>query len=147
MGKANGAKVPSSSSGSALVRIAKLEQTLLSTPYDPNLLLPLIALARQAAPDTVHKAIWALHRVFIRYIAEGKVGGIISSSASSRHRPSESAEVEVGKNGEVMEAREVRGWVRDRLLDYIEILSGLMRDSEAALRVSLSTKCGLARCS
>jgi U3 small nucleolar RNA-associated protein 19 len=34
------------------------------------------------------------------------------------------------------DTREVKSWVRDRLFEYIEVLAGLLRDSEAALRVS-----------
>ena len=139
MGKPNGSRLRTSgsSTGSALIKIAKLEQTLLSTSHDPNPLLPLIALSRNAEPDIVHKAVWALHRVFIRYVSEGKVGGITSSNIfpwQTRLQPDQ--DVDVAVNGQVTEAREVKGWVRDRLLEYVEVLSGLMRDSEAALRVS-----------
>ena len=123
------------SSSTAISKIAALETKLLSTPYNPNPLVQLLNFARHPAPDVVHKAIWALHRVFIRYIKDGKVGGI--SDTALRRRSNSALEAEDDQT-EGMEAREVRGWVRDRLLEYVEVLGGLVRDREPGLRVSPS---------
>lgn len=114
--------------------ISKLESKLLSNPSDPNPLLRLLSLARNQDAEVVHKAIWALHRVFIPLIASGNYGPLLNLGIS------QSADVnkveEVGKDNEGMESREVRRWFRERLEEYIEVLAGLMSDSEAALRVS-----------
>ena len=110
-----------------LARIQTLETACTSSTYDPNPLIPLLALSRHASPEVVHKAIWALHRVFVRYVNEGRVGGIVDGLVVRGARES-------GEDG--LGAGEVKGWVRDRLLEYIEILGGLLRDSESALRVS-----------
>jgi U3 small nucleolar RNA-associated protein 19 len=119
---------PKTSSASALSLIPKLEAALLDPSYDPNPLLNLVALARHDTPEVVHKAVWALHRVFISYIDDGKVGGLAGGlEQGEKERVSESVD----------EAREVRGWVRDRLLEYVEVLGGLLRDTEPALRVSI----------
>ncbi len=106
---------------SALAKIAKLEQVLTENPSDPNPLLPLLAAARHADPEVAHKAAWAAYRVFGGQLAAGRVGGI------------------TGERLAAAEAKDVKGWIRDRLLDYISILGGMLCDSEAALRVS----CGL----
>ncbi|WRT65247.1 uncharacterized protein IL334_002190 [Kwoniella shivajii] len=131
------AKIPSSSKAATsstkaasnpLTQISKLESTLLGEEYDPNPLLSLVSLARHDDPEIVHRAVWALHRVFIKYIGENRVGGmngdLISKTANQE------SESDVG------EEREVKAWVRERLLEYIEILVGLMRDTEPALRSS-----------
>ena len=78
-----------------------------------------------------------------------------SAQPQSRRIPRHSAgttdSAEDGENERTrgMETREVRGWVRDRLLDYVEILSGLMRDKEPGLRVSqtLTREAPLTSCS
>ncbi|KAK8846551.1 hypothetical protein IAR55_005637 [Kwoniella newhampshirensis] len=125
----------SSTSNTPLNRIVKLEATLLSEPYDPNPLLPLLALARHESAQVVHKAVWALHRVFIRYINDGKVGGLNGDLANRTGGGSEDVDGErdLEAGGE---EREVKGWVRERLLEYVEILGGLVRDIEPALRTS-----------
>ncbi|WVF70372.1 hypothetical protein IAT40_005162 [Kwoniella sp. CBS 6097] len=121
--------------GSPLAQIAKLESTLTEGPYDPNSLLPLLTFARNDSPQVVHKAVWALHRIFIKFIGEGRVGGL-SGDLTVKN----SKEVEVVDNGvgevEGDEEREVRSWVRERLLEYVEILGGLVKDIEPALRSS-----------
>ena len=118
-------KASSSSSTSftltPLGTIVKLEAALLSTPFDPNPLLPLLALARHPSPEVVHKAIWVLHRVFSHFIEDGTT---TSSGGDSGHR-AESME----------EEGNIGGWVRGRMTEYVTILGGLLRDSEATLRV------------
>jgi U3 small nucleolar RNA-associated protein 19 len=121
---------PEQPSPTALLKqISTLESSLLADLSNPNNLLPLLSLARHNSPEVVHKAIWALHRAFIPLISSGRVGGIVSTSLVSRGADASEEEVEVGSG------REVKIWVRERLVEYLEILGGLLRDSEAALRV------------
>lgn len=108
---------------SPLLQVQKLEEALTAKPADPNPILALLALARHANPEVVHKAVWALYRVFGVQLAQGRVGGITGP------KERESAEVKDGGK--------VKSWLRDRLLEYAAILGGLLHDSEAALRVSL----------
>ncbi|BEI94495.1 uncharacterized protein CcaverHIS019_0700670 [Cutaneotrichosporon cavernicola] len=103
---------------SAPAKIAKLEKTLIEKPADPNPLLPLLAATRHADPAVAHKAAWAAYRVFGAQLAAGRVGGI------------------TGEKGPAAEAKDAKGWIRDRLLDFIGILGGMLCDSEAALRMS-----------
>lgn len=110
---------------SPLIQVQQLERSLVSNPSDPNPLLPLLALARHSSAEVVHKATWALYRAFGGLIASGRVGGITGDARS---------DVLVDKDAG---AREVKGWVRDRLLEFVEILGGMLHDSEAGLRVSL----------
>lgn len=119
------------STAAIIKQIPTFEASLLADLSDPNNLLPLLSLARHAYPEVVHKDIWALHRVFIPLISAGKVGGLVSTSLASRGSGEDEVdEVEVGSG------REVKIWVRERLVEYLEILAGLLRDNEAALRVS-----------
>ena len=111
-----------------IAHIAKLEAQLLAKPYNPNSLLVLLGLARHDDPQIVHKAIWALYRVFVAYINEGIVGQV---------RPlvrGDAPQSTVSREGD--DATEVKHWVRDRLMEYVEVLSSLLRDSEENLRVS-----------
>ena len=124
------AKAASSSKANPLEAIPQLEKACTESTYNPNSLIPLLALSRHADPEVVYKAVWALHRVFIRYIHDNRVGGIVDSSSRSRGGAEE--ENEDGVKGE----GSVKGWVRDRLFDYVEVLGGLLRDTEDALRVS-----------
>ena len=116
---------------SPLAQVQTLERTLTEDPSSPNPLLPLLALARNPSAEVVHKSIWALYRVFGNLIASGRVGGITGNGEP---------EVKTISNKEVKDggAREVKAWVRDRLLEFVEILGGLLHDTEAGLRVSLS---------
>lgn len=111
-----------------LEAVPKLEAACTAQSYNPNPLIPLLALSRHEQAEVVHKAIWALHRVFVKYIAEGRVGGI---TETSRRQVSEDDGEEVEKEGNV------KGWVRDRLLDYVEVLASLLSDTEPSLRVRL----------
>ncbi|EJT49080.1 hypothetical protein A1Q1_01729 [Trichosporon asahii var. asahii CBS 2479] len=106
---------------SPLLQVQKLEEALTAKPADPNPILALLALARHANPEVVHKAVWALYRVFGVQLAQGRVGGITGP------KERESAEVKDGGK--------VKSWLRDRLLEYAAILGGLLHDSEAALRL------------
>lgn len=107
---------------SPLLQVQKLEESLSAKPADPNPILPLLSLARHAQPEVVHKAVWALYRVFGQQLAQGRVGGITGV------KEKKSSEVSGGK---------VKSWLRDRLLEYAGVLGGLLHDSEAALRVSM----------
>lgn len=119
------------SNTSFLAQITQFEAKLLGPTYNPNPLLPLISLSRHGSPPVVHKAVWSLHRVFIKYISEGKVGGF-----GGNGKREEEADLSVLRDKEGRESKEVKGWVRDRLLEYLEILGGMIRDSEESLRVS-----------
>ncbi|KAL1408368.1 Maturation and nuclear export of 40S ribosomal subunits interacting protein [Vanrija albida] len=115
---------------SPLDQIKALERQLTDTPANPNPLLALLQLARHADPEVVHRAAWALYRVFGLLLAQGRVGGITGAGdASAAAVPSEGG----GGGGG---AREVKAWVRDRLLEYVGVLGGLLSDSEASLRTS-----------
>lgn len=111
-------------------RIQALEKHLSRSAdsFNPNPLLELILLARHDDPRIVHSAIWALHRVFIKIIGDGRVGR--ATLASSDVQEVESEEVDVGGEG-----WQVREWIMKRLGEYVDVLAGLMRDSEEALRV------------
>jgi U3 small nucleolar RNA-associated protein 19 len=115
----------------SLARIAQLESSLLEQTYNPNNLVPLIRLSRDNDPEVVHKSIWALHRVFVNYIQDEKVGGLTSAVLQGGERDEGETQVVLEKEG----GREVKSWVRERLLVYVEVLGGLLRDSEEGLRV------------
>jgi U3 small nucleolar RNA-associated protein 19 len=119
-----------------IAQISIHESTLLADLSDPNPLLPLLALARNESAEVVHKAVWALHRVFIPLISQGLVGGLIHADLE-QNVASGAEDGVVGGD----EARAVKAWVRERLVEYIRILGGLLRDREAALRVSLLAGC------
>lgn len=95
--------------------------------FNPNPLLELIHFARHDDPRIVHSAIWALHRVFIKIIGDGRVG---RATLASDFQEIEGGEVDVGGEG-----WQVRAWIMKRLGEYVDVLAGLMRDSEEALRV------------
>lgn len=137
MAKASSSKLPASSSSSLspLHQIPALESALLSNPSDPNPLLHLLAFARDPSAEVVHKSIWALHRCFVPLISGGKVGGLLSTDLGSAIRGRD-ASGDQAAAGAGEGTREVKSWLRGRLAEYIEILVGLLRDSEAALRVS-----------
>lgn len=110
-------------------RIQALEKHLSRTAesFNPNPLLELIHFARHDDPKVVHSAIWALHRVFIKIIGDGRVG---RATLVSSTQVTEDGEVDVGGEG-----WQVREWIMKRLGEYVDVLAGLMRDSEEALRV------------
>jgi U3 small nucleolar RNA-associated protein 19 len=115
-----------------IAQISSLESSLLADLSDPNPLLPLLALARNESAEVVHKAVWALHRVFIPLMFKGSVGGLMHANLEQNvAEGAGSGDVEGG------ESRAVKAWVRERLVEYIRVLGGLLRDREAALRVSI----------
>lgn len=120
---------PSSKPSSPIRQIQSLESTLLADLSDPNPLLPILVYARHDSPEVVHKAIWALHRCFVPLVSANKVGALISTDTHSKRDGEEEGE---GGSTE----RQVKSWVRGRLVEYVEILGGLLRDKEPALRVS-----------
>jgi U3 small nucleolar RNA-associated protein 19 len=101
----------------ALSTIVEFETALLSASFDPNPLLELIALAKNQNAQVVHKAIWSLHRVFVKFIGERRVGRIYVTE------------------DEPTETDTVKAWVAARLEEYVAVLCGLFRDKEEALRV------------
>lgn len=80
----------------------------------------------------MHKTIWALHRVFVRFINENRVGGINESARRAGHDQDGLEDDEESPKDE----GSVKSWVRDRLLEYVDVLGSLLRDSEPAIRVS-----------
>lgn len=114
-----------------LTRIQALEKHLTkkSDSFNPNPLLELVALARHDDPQVVHSAIWALHRVFIKLIGDGRLGR--AALRKSESDAEDEGQVDVGGEG-----WQVREWVMKRLGEYLDVLGGLLRDSEEGLRVS-----------
>jgi U3 small nucleolar RNA-associated protein 19 len=86
-------------------------------------------LTRNSSAEVVHKSVWALYRVFGGLIAGGRVGGITGNGEPEARALS-------GKEAKDGGAREVKGWVRDRLLEFVEVLGGMLHDTETGLRVS-----------
>ena len=129
------------SSSSKLAQIQKLEKAILDSLSNPNPLLKLLALARDDSPEVVHKSIWALHRVFIALINEKRVA-TISGNETTDANSQEDRNVHHEEAKEDEEAQsltagwEVKVWVKERLLEYVRVLGGLLRDREEALRVS-----------
>jgi hypothetical protein len=124
------AKAASSSKANPLEAIPQLEKACTGSTFNPNSLIPLLVLSRHADPEVVYKAVWALHRVFIKYISDNRVGGIVDSPSRTRGGAEEETEDGVNEGS-------VKGWVRDRLFEYVEVLGGLLRDTEDALRVRI----------
>lgn len=121
--------LPSSSSNSksaSLAKIISLESTLLSNPNDPNPLLPLLSLSRDGDAEVVHKAIWALYRVFCRII----LGETYLKGFGQQEKAG--GEAIAGQGGE---KQVVKRWVEERFWDWEEVLVGLLRDGEPNLRV------------
>lgn len=112
----------------ALRMLPALEQQLTSTEYDPNPLIPLLSLARHPEPEVVHKAIWALYRVFAKFIAEDKLQGL-GLLPFDRTKTNETKD----------QGKMVRRWMEERLYDYADVLAGCLRDREPSLRKSGSS--------
>jgi len=108
-------------------RILLLEKHLTKKvdSFNPNPLLELVSLARHAEPEVVHSAVWALHRVFIKLVGDGRLGRAIFKENSE-----DDEEVDLDEGGGA-----VRDWIMKRLGEYVDILGGLLRDSEEGLRV------------
>jgi U3 small nucleolar RNA-associated protein 19 len=113
----------------ARIQLLEKQLTKKSESFNPNPLLELVAMARHNDPQVVHSAIWALHRVFIKLIGDGRLGRAVLRKADAED--SEQADVEG-------EGWQVREWVMQRLGEYLDVLGGLLRDSEEGLRVSTS---------
>ncbi len=111
--------------------ITTTESTLLSSTYNPNPLLTLISLTRENEPEVVHKSIWSLYRVFVKFLADGKLTRVSMRSQTDEEEQGD------GKENVVAE------WVEERLKEYTEVLCGLIWDSEGSLRVSSSSCSGL----
>jgi U3 small nucleolar RNA-associated protein 19 len=112
----------------ARIQLLEKHLTKKADSFNPNPLLELVSLARHDDPQVVHSAIWALHRVFIKLIGDGRLG-----RASLRtNEEEESDEADMGGEGS-----QVRDWIVKRLGEYVDVLGGLLRDSEEALRVCL----------
>jgi U3 small nucleolar RNA-associated protein 19 len=111
-----------------VTRIQLLEKHLTkkTDSFNPNPLLELVALSRHEKPEVVHSAIWALHRVFIKLVGDGRLGRAILKDSDGED---EGVELD-GEGGAV------RDWMMKRLGEYVDVLGGLLRDSEEALRVS-----------
>ena len=110
-----------------IARIQLLEKHLTKKvdSFNPNPLLELVSLARHAEPEVVHSAVWALHRVFIKLVGDGRLGRAIFKENSE-----DDEDVDLDEGGGA-----VRDWIMKRLGEYVDILGGLLRDSEEGLRV------------
>ncbi|KAI5452760.1 Maturation and nuclear export of 40S ribosomal subunits interacting protein [Naganishia albida] len=127
------------STASQIAKITEYETQLTSavkkTEFNPNALIPLTALARHESPEVVHKAVWALYRAWVKILSDGHLvptpaGGQGDAARSKNGSEDESPEAA---------AAAVQKWMMDRLNEYLEILAGLLRDSEPSLRKSAAT--------
>jgi hypothetical protein len=113
----------------ALKLIPTLEAELLGSIYNPNPLIPLLSLTRHPDPEVVHKSIWALYRVFTRYITDNRLQGIgLYTFERNTSKPSSTDESKL-----------VKRWMEERVYEYADILAGLLRDVEPSLRKSGSS--------
>jgi U3 small nucleolar RNA-associated protein 19 len=112
----------------ARIQLLEKHLTKKTDSFNPNPLLELVALSRYEDPEVVHSAIWALHRVFIKIIGDGRLGRAILRQSDDE----EDEEFDLAGEGS-----QVRDWMMKRLGEYLDVLGGLLRDSEEALRVSL----------
>ena len=110
----------------ARIQLLEKHLTKKTDSFNPNPLLELVALSRHQDPEVVHSAIWALHRVFIKIIGDGRLGRAILRSSDKE----EDEEIDLAGEGS-----QVRDWMMKRLGEYLDVLGGLLRDSEEALRV------------
>ena len=114
----------SSSQHAITNNIQKLEADLISavsTKASLNPLADLLETAQSSSkPQTLTKAVYALYRVFVVVITRGL---LLSTSGD--------------ENSKV-----VRDWLQERLRSYVDLLVGLLKDEEVALRVCFSQKKG-----
>lgn len=110
----------------ARIQLLEKHLTKKTDSFNPNPLLELVALSRHQDPEVVHSAIWALHRVFIKIIGDGRLGRAILRQSDEE----EDEEIDLAGEGS-----QVRDWMMKRLGEYLDVLGGLLRDSEEALRV------------
>ncbi|KAF9075854.1 CBF/Mak21 family-domain-containing protein [Rhodocollybia butyracea] len=106
-------KIASSSS-----KISLLEKQLTSAVSSNGSLndlvdLTSIALQSNSQAEDASKAIWALYRVWVTVINNGKLSSLLDGNA-----------------------KVVKAWLWDRLNEYVELLSGLLKDEEKTLRTS-----------
>jgi hypothetical protein len=112
----------------ARIQLLEKHLTKKTDSFNPNPLLELVALSRHEDPEVVHSAIWALHRVFIKIIGDGRLGRAILRQSDEE----DDGEIDLAGEGS-----QVRDWMMKRLGEYLDVLGGLLRDSEEALRVGL----------
>jgi hypothetical protein len=110
----------------ARIQLLEKHLTKKTDSFNPNPLLELVALSRHEDPEVVHSAIWALHRVFIKIIGDGRLGRAILRQSDEE----DDEEIDLAGEGS-----QVRDWMMKRLGEYLDVLGGLLRDSEEALRV------------
>jgi hypothetical protein len=126
----------SNSAASQIAKITEYETQLTSaakkTEFNPNPLIPLTALARHESAEVVHKAVWALYRAWVKILSDGH---LVPTPAGGQ---GDAARTKSGSEDESPEAAAaaVQKWMMERLNEYLEILAGLLRDSEPSLRVS-----------
>lgn len=108
-------------------QITAHESALSSSDFNPNPLIPLLALARNDSPEIAHKAAWALYRVYVKLIAAGRV---------RYHGARRKEKLRDEGAGDEDEAKKVSRWMNDRFDEYVETLQGMLRDSEPSLRKS-----------
>lgn len=125
------------SAASQIAKITEYEIQLTSaakkTEFNPNPLIPLTALARHDSPEVVHKAVWALYRAWVKILSDGHLVPTAAGGQGDAGRTKNG----LGDESPEAAAAAVQKWMMDRLNEYLEILAGLLRDSEPSLRVSL----------
>jgi len=117
-------------SSEELGTIASLEAKLTSPKYNPNPLLELLSRTRYSSAEVVHKAIWSLYRVFAKFIADGRLQRVPNRRSGDADGGTDGASVAADT------ANQVVHWVEQRFQEYVDSLSGLLRDSEPSLRAS-----------
>jgi hypothetical protein len=133
--KASKQAVNVNSAASQIAKVAEYESQLASatkkTEFNPNALIPLTTLARNDSPEVAHKAVWALHRAWVKILSDGH---LVPSSAGGH---AESVKGKGSKEDDSPEAAAavVQKWLMDRLKEYQDILVGFLHDSEPSLRV------------
>ncbi|KAJ9101853.1 hypothetical protein QFC21_003193 [Naganishia friedmannii] len=131
--------VNTNSAASQIANVVDYESQLTSatkkTEFNPNPLIPLTALARDDSPEVAHKAIWALHRAWVKILSDGH---LVPSSAGGHAEAVKGKSSKEDKSPEAA-AAVVQKWLMDRLREYQDILVGFLHDSEPSLRKSATT--------
>ena len=103
---------------SHVAHIERLEETLVSSLSKSSSLNPLADFTNLAATLTdshdLHKAIYAIYRVFVLIIDSNRL---------------------CSTSGEGDEVKVVRSWLNERLAEYTSLLCGCLRNDEKAIRV------------
>lgn len=135
--KASRQAATTNSAASQIAKITEYETQLTSaakkTEFNPNPLIPLTALARHDSPEVVHKAVWALYRAWVKILSDGHLVPTAAGGQGDAGRTKNGS----GDESPEAAAAAVQKWMMDRLNEYLEVLAGLLRDSEPSLRVSL----------